>query len=102
MRRERRYGSKEIKANPHDGIVEVMIPLPKQASKGTVKITPTAAWRTFGWDPNASLSSGRVAAGGPCPTESPKARAAERAGRRSRPCRGSKAASERQLSSEAG
>ena len=55
VRRERHYGSfsrsialpagvdaKKIKANTHDGIVEVTIPLPKQASKETVTITPTA------------------------------------------------------------
>jgi HSP20 family protein len=56
VRRERRYGSfhrtmtlpsgvdaKKIKATTHDGIVEVTIPLPKEAGKETVKITPTAA-----------------------------------------------------------
>jgi HSP20 family protein len=56
VRRERRYGSfsrsialpagvdaKQIKAKTHDGIVEVTIPLPKQATKETVTITPTAA-----------------------------------------------------------
>jgi hypothetical protein len=26
----------------HDGVIEVTIPLPKEAKKGTVKITPTA------------------------------------------------------------
>lgn len=54
LRRERRYGSfsrsmalpagvdpKKIKAKTHDGIVEVMIPLPKEAKKETVTITPT-------------------------------------------------------------
>lgn len=56
LRRERRYGSfsrslalpagveaKKIKAKTHDGVVEVTIPLPKEAKKETVKITPTAA-----------------------------------------------------------
>jgi HSP20 family protein len=56
LRRERRYGSfrrsmalpagveaKKIKAKTHDGIVEVVIPLPKESPKETVKITPTAA-----------------------------------------------------------
>ena len=56
VRRERRYGSfsrsmtlpagvdpKKIEAKTHDGIVEVKIPLPKEAKKETVKITPTAA-----------------------------------------------------------
>jgi HSP20 family protein len=56
LRRERRYGSfsrslalpagvevKKIKAKTHDGVVEVTIPLPPQAKKETVKITPTAA-----------------------------------------------------------
>jgi HSP20 family protein len=55
MRRERRYGSfsrsmalppgvdaKKIKAKTHDGVVEVTIPLPKEAKKEAVKITPTA------------------------------------------------------------
>jgi HSP20 family protein len=55
MRRERRYGSfsrsmtlpvginaKQIKAKTHDGVVEVAIPLPKEAKKETVKLTPTA------------------------------------------------------------
>ena len=55
VRRERRYGSfsrsltlpvgvdaKKIKAETHDGVVEVTIPLPKEAKKQTVKITPTA------------------------------------------------------------
>lgn len=54
LRRERRYGSfsrsmalpagvdpKKIKAKTHDGIVEVMIPLPKEAKKETITITPT-------------------------------------------------------------
>jgi HSP20 family protein len=56
VRRERRYGSfsrsmtlppgveaKNIKATTHDGVVEVTIPLPKEAKKETVTITPTAA-----------------------------------------------------------
>jgi HSP20 family protein len=56
LRRERRYGSfrrsmalppgveaKKIKAKTHDGVVEVTIPLPKEARKETVTITPTAA-----------------------------------------------------------
>jgi len=56
VRRERRYGSfsrsmtlpqgvdaKKIKAKTHDGVVEVMIPLPKEAKKEPVRITPTAA-----------------------------------------------------------
>ena len=56
VRRERRYGSfsrsmtlppgveaKNIKAKTHDGVVEVTIPLPKEATKETVTITPTAA-----------------------------------------------------------
>ena len=55
LRHERRYGSfrrslalpagvdaKEIKATTHDGIVEVTIPLPKEAKQEKVKITPTA------------------------------------------------------------
>lgn len=55
LRRERRYGAfsrsmalpvgvdpKKIKAKTHDGIVEVTIPLPKEAKKETIKITPTA------------------------------------------------------------
>jgi HSP20 family protein len=55
LRRERRYGSftrsmalppgveaKKIKAKTHDGVVEVTIPLPKEAQKETVSITPTA------------------------------------------------------------
>jgi len=54
VRRERHYGSfsrgvqlpdgvdaKEIKARTHDGVLEVTIPLPKEASKQTVTITPT-------------------------------------------------------------
>ncbi|HEY7961719.1 MAG TPA: Hsp20/alpha crystallin family protein [Solirubrobacteraceae bacterium] len=56
LRRERRYGSfsrslalppgveaKKIKAKTHDGVVEVTIPLPTEAKKETVTITPTAA-----------------------------------------------------------
>ncbi|MGZ4197906.1 MAG: Hsp20/alpha crystallin family protein [Solirubrobacteraceae bacterium] len=56
VRRERRYGSfsrsmalppgveaKNIKAKTHDGVVEVTIPLPNEATKETVTITPTAA-----------------------------------------------------------
>jgi len=56
LRRERRYGSfsrsmalpagveaKKIKAKTRDGVVEVTVPLPKEAKKETVKITPTAA-----------------------------------------------------------
>jgi HSP20 family protein len=56
VRRERRYGSfsrsmalpagveaKKIKATTHDGVVEVVIPLPKEAQNESVKITPTAA-----------------------------------------------------------
>lgn len=55
VRRERRYGSfsrsmalpvsvdaKQIKATTHDGVVEVTIPLPKEADKEPVTITPTA------------------------------------------------------------
>jgi HSP20 family protein len=56
VRRERHYGSfsrsmalpagvdaKQIKAETHDGVVEVTIPLAKEAKKDTVTITPTAA-----------------------------------------------------------
>ncbi len=56
VRRERRYGSfsrsmalpagvkaDKITATTKDGVVEVTIPLPKEAKKETVKITPTAA-----------------------------------------------------------
>jgi HSP20 family protein len=56
VRRERRYGSfsrsmalpgsvdaKKIKASTRDGVVEVTIPLPKEASKEPVRITPTVA-----------------------------------------------------------
>ncbi len=55
LRRERRYGSfqrsmalpsgvdaKQIKATTRDGVVEVTIPLPKEAEKETVTIKPTA------------------------------------------------------------
>ena len=54
VRRERRYGSfsrsmalpagvdaKKIEASTRDGVVEVTIPLPEEASKGPVRITPT-------------------------------------------------------------
>lgn len=54
LRRERRYGAfsrsialpqgvdpKKIKANTHDGVVEVTIPLPKESKKEAVTITPT-------------------------------------------------------------
>ena len=56
VRRERRYGSfsrsmvlppgvdaKAIKAQTHDGVLEVTIPLPEQPKKETVEITPTTA-----------------------------------------------------------
>ena len=56
VRRERRYGSfsrsmalppdvdaKAITAETHDGVIEVTIPLPKEAKKEPVRITPTAA-----------------------------------------------------------
>jgi len=56
VRRERRYGSfsrsmalpagvdaKKIQAKTHDGVVEVTIPLPKEANKEKVEITPTAS-----------------------------------------------------------
>jgi HSP20 family protein len=55
VRHERRCGSfsrsiplpadtnaKQIKAATHDGIVEVTVPLPKEAKKETITITPTA------------------------------------------------------------
>ena len=55
VRRERRYGSfsrsmalpvgvdaGKIKAKTHDGVVEVTIPLPTEAKKEKVTITPTA------------------------------------------------------------
>jgi HSP20 family molecular chaperone IbpA len=35
--------AKDIKAETHDGVVEVTIPLPKEAKRETVTITPTAA-----------------------------------------------------------
>ena len=35
--------AKKIKAKTHDGIVEVTIPLPKEAKKEKIEITPTAA-----------------------------------------------------------
>ena len=56
VRRERRYGSfsrsvtlpggvdaKKITASTRDGVVEVTVPLPKEASKEPVRIIPTAA-----------------------------------------------------------
>ncbi len=56
VRRERRYGSfsrsmalpagvdaRGITATTHDGVVEVTIPLPQEAKKEAVTITPTAA-----------------------------------------------------------
>ncbi len=56
LRRERRYGSfsrsmplpagvdaETIEAKTHDGVVEVTIPVPEEAKKETVTITPTAA-----------------------------------------------------------
>jgi len=56
VRRERRYGSfsrsmalpagvdpKTIEAKTHNGVVEVTIPLPKEAKKQTIAITPIAA-----------------------------------------------------------
>jgi HSP20 family protein len=56
LRRERRYGSfcrsmalppgvdaKKIKAKTRDGVVEVTVPLPKEAKSETVTITPTAS-----------------------------------------------------------
>lgn len=55
LRRERRYGSfsrsmalpegvdpKKVRAKTHDGVVEVTIPLPQEAKKERVEITPTA------------------------------------------------------------
>ena len=61
VRRERRYGSfsrsmalpagvdaKNITASPRDGVVEVTIPLPKEATKETVTITPTGSSHAFG------------------------------------------------------
>ena len=38
-----RLDPKKIEAETHDGVVEVTIPLPKEAKKETVAITPTAA-----------------------------------------------------------
>ena len=32
----------KIKAKTHDGVVEVTIPLPNEAKKEAIKITPTA------------------------------------------------------------
>jgi|SRR5579884_32939 len=56
VRRERRYGSfsrsmalppgvdaTKIRARTHDGVVEVTIPLPKEAKKEKVEITPTGS-----------------------------------------------------------
>ncbi len=56
VRRERRYGAfsrrmalpegvdpKKIKAVTHDGVLEVTIPLPKEAAKEPITITPKAA-----------------------------------------------------------
>lgn len=56
LRRERRYGSftrslalppgvdpQKIKAKTHDGLVEVTVPLPKEANKEPITITPTSA-----------------------------------------------------------
>jgi len=56
VRRERRYGAfsrsmalpagvdaSKIKAETHDGVVEVTIPLPKEVKKETVKVSPTAS-----------------------------------------------------------
>ena len=34
---------KKIEGETHDGVVEVTIPLPKEAKKETIAITPTAA-----------------------------------------------------------
>jgi len=39
----RRRRSKKIEAKTHDGVAEVTIPLPKEAKKETITITPTAA-----------------------------------------------------------
>ena len=54
MRRERRYGAfsraiplpdgveaKKIKAKTHAGVLEVTVPLPKEAAKEPITITPT-------------------------------------------------------------
>lgn len=56
VRRERRYGSfrrsmalpagvkaEQIQAKTHDGVLEVTVPLPKEAKQEPVQITPTAA-----------------------------------------------------------
>ncbi|MGZ4188120.1 MAG: Hsp20/alpha crystallin family protein [Solirubrobacteraceae bacterium] len=56
VRRERRYGSfsrsmvlpagvdpEKIEAKTYDGVVEVTIPLPEEAKKETITITPTAS-----------------------------------------------------------
>lgn len=56
VRRERRYGAfsrsmtlpegvdpKKIKAETHDGLLELTVPLPKEAAAEPVTITPTAA-----------------------------------------------------------
>jgi HSP20 family protein len=56
IRRERHYGAfsrrmalpegvdpKKIKATTHDGVLDVTIPLPKEAAKEPITITPTAA-----------------------------------------------------------
>ncbi|HTU78411.1 MAG TPA: Hsp20/alpha crystallin family protein [Solirubrobacteraceae bacterium] len=56
LRRERRYGSfsrsmalptgvepKKIKAKTHDGVVEIVVPLPTEEKKEAVRITPSAA-----------------------------------------------------------
>jgi HSP20 family protein len=55
VRRERRYGAfsrtmalpegvdpKKIKATTSDGVLEILVPLPKKAAAETVSITPTA------------------------------------------------------------
>ena len=55
MRRERRFGTfsrsiplpegveaKKIKATTHDGVLVVTVPLPKEAAKEPITITPTA------------------------------------------------------------
>jgi HSP20 family protein len=55
VRRERRFGTfsrsiplpegveaKKIKATTHDGVLEVTVPLPKEAAKEPITITPTA------------------------------------------------------------
>ena len=35
--------AKKIKAKTRDGVIEVVIPLPKEPKKEAIKITPTAA-----------------------------------------------------------